>query len=155
MKIYFCGSIRGGREDSKLYKEYIEFMKSKNNEVLTEHVGNEKLLSNEKSITEVDIYERDIKWLNESDCVVSEVTKTSLGVGFELGYAVMKNKPILSLYRIEDDEKLIGEELESKKKNLSAMISGCKKIKTVYYKKIDEAKKEIEIFLSFVEKKNN
>ena len=37
-KIYFAGSIRGGRVDANLYKEIIEYMK-KDNIVLTEHVG--------------------------------------------------------------------------------------------------------------------
>ena len=38
MKIYFCGSIRGGRQDVGLYSKIIETLGSYG-EVLTEHVG--------------------------------------------------------------------------------------------------------------------
>ena len=38
MKIYFAGSIRGGRHDIEIYKQIIEHLK-KHGKVLTEHVG--------------------------------------------------------------------------------------------------------------------
>ena len=37
-KIYFCGSIRGGRDDARLYMRIIEQIKQYGT-VLTEHVG--------------------------------------------------------------------------------------------------------------------
>lgn len=37
-KIYFAGSIRGGRDDAALYKRMIDYMK-RTNVVLTEHIG--------------------------------------------------------------------------------------------------------------------
>ena len=37
-KVYFCGSIRGGRDDAELYKRIIEQIKQYGT-VLTEHVG--------------------------------------------------------------------------------------------------------------------
>ena len=42
MKIYFAGSIRGGREDQRLYLQIINYLK-KYNEVLTEHIGDESI----------------------------------------------------------------------------------------------------------------
>ena len=38
MKIYFAGSIRGGRKDAELYRKVIAALKEKH-QVLTEHVG--------------------------------------------------------------------------------------------------------------------
>ena len=38
IKIYFCGSIRGGRQDADLYARLIEHLKTYG-PVLTEHVG--------------------------------------------------------------------------------------------------------------------
>lgn len=38
LKIYFAGSIRGGRADADLHKKIIGFLQ-KDNIVLTEHVG--------------------------------------------------------------------------------------------------------------------
>ena len=42
MKIYFAGSIRGGREDAALYQEIIQYL-SKCHIVLTEHIGKNNL----------------------------------------------------------------------------------------------------------------
>ena len=42
MKIYFAGSIRGGREDAQLYENIIAYLGEKGL-VLTEHVGNTDL----------------------------------------------------------------------------------------------------------------
>ena len=41
-KIYFAGSIRGGRVDAELYRRMIEYMQ-RNHVVLTEHVGKSNL----------------------------------------------------------------------------------------------------------------
>ena len=79
MKIYFAGSIRGGREDKELYAEIIKKLFAYGT-VATEHVGNKDLTSGgEMHLSNHDIYARDIAWLTESDVVVAEVTTASLG----------------------------------------------------------------------------
>ena len=45
--IYFCGSIRGGRDDTALYKRIIDQLKDYG-EVLTEHIGDANLMEKEK-----------------------------------------------------------------------------------------------------------
>ena len=42
MKIYFAGSIRGGRDDKELYLEIINLL-GKYGKVLTEHIGDKNL----------------------------------------------------------------------------------------------------------------
>lgn len=37
-KVYFAGSIRGGRNDAKLYKEIISYI-NRTDKVLTDHIG--------------------------------------------------------------------------------------------------------------------
>ena len=51
MKIYFSGSIRGGRQDAELYNQLIEEIK-KYGDVLTEHVGSSEI-SEEPSDQEI------------------------------------------------------------------------------------------------------
>ena len=48
-KIYFAGSIRGGRVDADLYRRIIQFMQQTDT-VLTEHVGssNHEVLATER-----------------------------------------------------------------------------------------------------------
>jgi hypothetical protein len=45
MKIYFAGSIRGGRDDASLYLRLIAYIQENFGEVLTEHVGDAALQS--------------------------------------------------------------------------------------------------------------
>lgn len=125
-KIYFAGSIRGGRDDKDLYAEIIEKLKTYG-QVLTEHLG-EKTLSamGELGPTSKFIYQRDIDWLNTADIVIAEVTNPSLGVGYELAYIESKNIPIICLYR------------PSEGKRLSAMIGGNSNFKIFEYQEIQE-----------------
>ncbi len=133
MKIYFAGSIRGGREDKELYFEIISLL-SKHGSVLTEHVGDRTLSSlGEAGLTDEYIYERDMVWLNEADVIVAEVTTISLGVGYEIGK--MENlKPILCLYRDKEG------------KQISAMIKGNKNLRVEKYKTIQDIQTILERF---------
>ena len=98
-KIYFAGSIRGGRQDAALYGEMIAFLEARGCRVLTEHVGLESLQAEgERSITEEEIFDRDMAWLVESDMVVAECTTPSHGVGYELARARDMGKPIHIFY---------------------------------------------------------
>ena len=94
-KIYFSGSIRGGRTDQGLYASLIDYMK-RNHIVLTEHIGFQNAAS---PMSDEDIYSRDINWLKECDLVIAECSTPSLGVGYELAYAEKLNKPVYILCR--------------------------------------------------------
>lgn len=128
MKIYFAGSIRGGRQDKDLYLEIIEYLKQ-NHEVLTEHIGSKELNEHgETKITDEYIFNRDVFWLKESDLIVAEVTNPSLGVGYELGLAESLNKKVICLYRKQED------------KRLSAMLKGNNNFTIIEYTDIEELK---------------
>lgn len=84
LKVYFAGSIRGGRADVELYKRIIQYIQ-RNHIVLTEHVGDLSLSKTEGlKDRDVAIYEQDTAWLRESDVVIAECSTPSLGVGYEL-----------------------------------------------------------------------
>ena len=131
MKIYFAGSIRGGRDDAEFYYKIIEFLQ-KHGEVLTEHVGEKDLNAmGESTLSDKQIHDRDMKWLLESDLMVAEVTNPSLGVGYEIGRAIEAGKKIFCLYR------------ESGCNKLSAMIEGSDNIELIKYINIQELQKLI------------
>jgi len=105
-EIYFCGSIKAGREDAPLYAKIIEHLR-KYGTVLSEHVGDEDPQTFRDTAEAAKfIHERDVAWLTKADLVVAEVTVPSLGVGYEIGRAVALNKPILVLYRPDSTHKL-------------------------------------------------
>ena len=109
-KIYFAGSIRGGRIDAELYSRLIKYMQQ-TAIVLTEHIGNPNLNLMEQGKRDVEIYEEDTAWLRESDVVIAECTCPSLGVGYELAYAEKTGIPCHIFY-------------DRTKTQLSAMLRG-------------------------------
>jgi 2'-deoxynucleoside 5'-phosphate N-hydrolase len=134
MKIYFAGSIRGGRDDKALYLRLINHLKS-HGQVLTEHVGDPRLSHlGEDGPTDQWIYDRDMAWIRDADAVVAEVSTPSLGVGYEIAVAETLGKPILCLWRNDPS------------KRLSAMISGNRKSKTCLYNTVEEADQIVDQF---------
>ena len=109
MKVYFAGSIRGGRKYAELYRKLIAALKEKH-QVLTEHVGDLSLSTVEDKGDKA-IYEQDTAWLRDCDIVVAECTQVSLGVGYELAYAEAYGKEVHIFYC-------------SKETQLSAMLAG-------------------------------
>ena len=109
-KIYFAGSIRGGRIDAELYARLIRYMQM-DNVVLTEHIGSPHLNLMEQGKRDIDIYDEDTAWLRESDIVIAECTCPSLGVGYEMAYAEKIGKPCHIFY-------------DKSKTQLSAMLTG-------------------------------
>ena len=110
-KVYFAGSIRGGRADEELYRRIIGYIRETDT-VLTEHVGDPTLICLEQDADkDAAIYAQDTAWLRESDLVIAECSNPSLGVGYELAYAEALGKPCWLLYR-------------PSRTQLSAMLSG-------------------------------
>ena len=110
-KIYFAGSIRGGRVDADLYRRIIARLQ-REHRVLTEHVGDLSLSVLERGAAgDAAIYDQDTAWLRECDLLIAECTCPSLGVGYELAYAEQRGKPCYLFYNRE-------------KTQLSAMLTG-------------------------------
>jgi 2'-deoxynucleoside 5'-phosphate N-hydrolase len=135
LKIYFAGSIRGGRGDAVRYQEMIQFLATFGT-VLTEHVGDPRLTeAGDDGPNDPAIHDRDMAWLRACDLVVAEVTLPSLGVGYELGWACALSKPVLALYRPHSD------------KRLSAMVAGSPGIMTAEYTTTQQAGKIMRGFI--------
>ncbi len=137
MKIYFAGSIRGGRDDKDLYFKLIEYL-AKYGHVLTEHIGDLDLTEKgEDGPTDEWIYNRDMSWIKEADVLVAEVSTPSLGVGYEIANAENMKMKTLCLYRTQEGKKL------------SAMIGGNPSLNVKEYKNLEEAINCIDDFFNF------
>jgi nucleoside 2-deoxyribosyltransferase len=99
MKIYFCGSIAGGRQNAAVYRAIVDHLEAMSHEVLTRHVARPDVLNWEQTRTPQEVYARDMAWLHQCDVVVAEVTSPSLGVGYEIAEALHLGKPVLCVYR--------------------------------------------------------
>ena len=132
MKIYFSSAVRAGRQDVEIYAEVVKLLK-KYGEVLTERNADPNFFG-ETSISDEEIFERDMAWLRSADVLVAEVTTPSLGVGYEIASVLNLGKPVIALYR------------EIPGKRLSAMISGDKRIIKKIYKSKEELPGILEEF---------
>ena len=135
MKIYFSGSISGGRDYQTLYAQIIDHLKSYGT-VLTEHIGQSDLSTlGEDEISNEAIYTRDVDWIREADLFIAEVSTPSLGVGYEVALAEHLKIPMLCLYH------------PSPSRRLSAMIAGNPAVQLRTYHNADEATNHIDIFI--------
>ena len=133
-KIYFAGSIGGGRIDAELYARLIGYIQ-RTGIVLTEHIGNPHLNLLEQGKRDVEIYEQDMAWLRESDVLVGECTCPSLGVGYELAYAEKIGKPCHIFY-------------DRSKVQLSAMLTGNSYFHIHPYEKEEEIYPVLDVILA-------
>jgi nucleoside 2-deoxyribosyltransferase len=134
LTIYFAGSIRGGRDDAGRYARFIGYLKTFGR-VLTEHVGEERLLEEENSLTEREIFERDMQWMARADLLIAEVSTPSLGVGYEIAVAEAMDKPIYCLCRPGGT-------------SLSAMIAGNPMLEVRSYTENEEAEEFMSQWIS-------
>jgi 2'-deoxynucleoside 5'-phosphate N-hydrolase len=117
-RIYLAASIRGGRADETVYRSLMGAL-SCCGRVLTEQVVEPERV--DAGLSDRQIHDRDMELLQSADCVVAEVSTPSLGVGYEIAYAVLQRKRVLALYRVESP------------RPLSAMVAGSPWIENVAY----------------------
>ena len=135
MIIYCAGPIRGDTKYQNFYLEIVEFLESENHTALAEISGK---FNTSIPLTDKQIYKRDIKWIEGSSLMIAEISGASLGVGFEIAYALLQRKiPVLALANAEVPK-------------ISAMISGCEsELLTIKnYQDSDEMKFIIQNFIS-------
>ena len=99
MKIYFACSITGGRDDEDIYQQLVGILLSMEVDVPTANIAETGIEELDAREDPADIYYRDVSWIEESDLLIAEVSTPSHGVGYEIGYALDLNKPVLCLYR--------------------------------------------------------
>jgi len=137
MVIYCAGAIKGDTRFQNNLKDIIQFLSSQGHTPLSEL--NESFKTT-VPLTERQIFRRDIKWLEKSSAVIAEISGASLGVGFEISYALYELKiPVLALYN-------------SKVDRVSAMIIGCdsRRLTVKEYSDKEELKEIISSYLTEV-----
>ena len=99
MKIYFSGSISGGRAHEAIYTHLVARLQAQGHDVLSAHVADPVAIEREKDASPREVFERDVAWVEACDVMIAEVSTPSLGVGYEYGLAVQLGKPVLCVYR--------------------------------------------------------
>jgi nucleoside 2-deoxyribosyltransferase len=109
-KVYLAGSIRGDRTFIENYQALIRHFESSESVIALAELS--LIGRSQPPQTDVGIYERDKGWLDQADCMVADVSAPSLGVGYEIAYALhVRGIPVLGLHH-------------RSMSRISAMISG-------------------------------
>ena len=98
IRVYFAAAMLGDRSNLEDNRKILRLLEEKGYEILTKWVVEEKL-DIERGVTPEEVFERDIKTLNVCDIVVADVSYPSLGVGFEIAYALLKGKKVIAFCR--------------------------------------------------------
>lgn len=101
MNIYFACSITGGREFEPVYQKIVAALIADGHVIPTSHLAQSEVMDNERMLAPRDVYERDVKWIDDCDVLIAEVSVPSHGVGYEIGYALNIGKPVLCIYQKE------------------------------------------------------
>ena len=135
------GAIRGGRELQANYQAILDYLQKNGHKVLTHHVASVNVIEIEESMSDTEIYTQDIAWLQECETLIAEVSIPSLGVGYEIAYALKINKPVLGVYE--------------ENRAVSAMITGntSSNLTLRSYQSISALREQIKDFLDSLMKK--
>ena len=98
MNIYFACSLTGGRKDEDIYQGIIAHLADSGHDVPTTFLAQTNVMTKESSIPPTDIFLRDTSWIQDCDCLIAEISTPSHGVGYEIGYALNLDKPVLCLH---------------------------------------------------------
>jgi len=127
LTIYFAGAISGGRTDVAHYRRIVQALEADGHRVLAGAVASEDVGAGGEALDATAIFERDLRWLEEADVLVAEVSMPSTGVGYEV--ATMRyrwRKPVVCLYRAEYTSRC------------SAMIAGDAEVELLEYSESEE-----------------
>ena len=105
MKIYLACTVRGDRGAVAALRELVHDLEAAGHAVLTKHLLDDNVDTAESALTERQVYDRDIEWLEACDLLIADASGSSFGVGFEVGYVLGRsdrtNQRVLLLYRAD------------------------------------------------------
>jgi 2'-deoxynucleoside 5'-phosphate N-hydrolase len=99
MKVYFSCSLTGGRQDQPVYAALVDHLAGQGHDVLTAHLASSAVMEEEAVVDPVAVYQRDTAWVEACEVMIAEVSTPSHGVGYEIAYALDRQKPVLCCYR--------------------------------------------------------
>ena len=88
MTIYLACTVRGDRSSVGASRAICERLQRHGHEVLTTHLLADDVETAESTLTESEVFRRDLAWLTACDVLVAEASGSSYGVGFEVGYVL-------------------------------------------------------------------
>jgi nucleoside 2-deoxyribosyltransferase len=102
MKIYFGFTVAGDRSGVETARNIIALLEAMGHQVLTRHLVQDNAWELDRTLGPEAVYQRDMRWLAECDLLIAEVSGSSFGVGYEVGYLLARGtKRAILFYRTE------------------------------------------------------
>ena len=107
MKIYFGITVAGDRSSVVASRKIVELVVEMGHKVLTRHLLRDDAWEADRFIAPKDVYLRDMKWLEQCNLFMAEVSGSSFGLGFETGYLLgATTKRVVLFYRRDMESKI-------------------------------------------------
>lgn len=106
MRIYFGFTVAGNRSSLLAARKIVNMLSEMGHKVLTHHLVRDDAWECDRGIPPREVYLRDMKWLQQCDLFMGEVSGSSFGLGFETGYILgaTKKKAVLFYEREAQSE---------------------------------------------------
>jgi nucleoside 2-deoxyribosyltransferase len=142
MRIFFSGpltNLTNPEQTKAFYLKLDAVAKSLGYETFWAFLSGTDPIKN-PDVSPQDVYNRDIKALDDSDMMIAYMGEPSTGTGVEIEHARLIGKPVVILYE--------------KGKNISRMMRGCPAVKKeIAFETEDDALTKLEAYLSSYPKK--
>ena len=136
INVYLAAPIRGNTGHQEQVKLIRDWMVQHYN-VITEDIFSP---GDNIQLTDREIYQRDIDWINQADVLIAEVSQPSHGVGYEISYALHQaHIPVIALVNNTMVDSDLDIDLHAQTKLVSAMISGNPSVLIVQYTTVIQA----------------
>ena len=110
MNIYLACTVRGDRDAIAALRELVTDLERAGHTILTRHLLEDDVEAAESTLTEQQIYDRDVEWLNAADMLIADASGSSFGVGFEVGWVLARSdrssQRVLLLYRADRRDRI-------------------------------------------------
>ena len=107
MKIYFGFTVAGDRSAVNVARKIVNILVEMHHEVLTRHLVEENAWEADRQMMPKEVFLRDMKWLEQCDMFIAEVSGSSFGLGFETGYLLgATTKKVVLFYRRDVETKI-------------------------------------------------
>lgn len=109
MKAYFTASIAAKDQYLPHYKAIIDYIKSKNISVISDHIikTTESSIRMESKESRIKFHQQLEEWIMSCDFMIVEASFPSISVGYEISLALRVGKPVLILYSEGDPPSLL------------------------------------------------
>jgi nucleoside 2-deoxyribosyltransferase len=110
VQIYLACTVRGDRGAVTALRSLVSALEAGGHTVLTTHLLADGVDDAEAALSEREVYDRDMRWLEACDVLIADASGSSFGVGFEVGYVLGRsghtNQRVLLLYQADRRDRI-------------------------------------------------